>query len=477
MSAPLGPRLQIVQTCARHCVFGARLQRCTRLWLQRLYSTSPNKMLSLHDRGVLQTVFPEGSVPQLSHHLAKPQTVYCGFDPTSDSLHIGNLLAIIALLHCQAAGHTPMALIGGATALIGDPSGKTTERLAMSTQDAESNVLKISENLERVAQNYTTHIIKDSGKQLSPLRILNNMEWYKGKSVVQFLSTVGRHFRMGPMLAKHSVQSRMSSPEGMSFTEFTYQIFQAYDWLHLLQEHQCSIQIGGNDQLGNIVAGYELISKVSKQPVFGLTVPLVTSTTGDKLGKTAGNAVWLDPKKTSAFELYQFFINVADADVVKYLKLFTFLPDQDIASIMTKQQGAPENRVAQKKLAEQVTLLVHGDAGVEQALEWTKALYGGSIEALASLQTTELRQLFNQAPVREMFLEPGMTIMDVCMKAGCFGRPVDAERIIKAGGVYLNHQRVQQPDFVLIPGQHVLSNNTTLIRVGKKNHYIVNWCH
>ncbi|XP_076450348.1 tyrosine--tRNA ligase, mitochondrial-like isoform X2 [Babylonia areolata] len=333
---------------------------CRRIQLLRLHSTMSSKVLSLHNRGVLQTVFPEGSVVELSHHLNRQQTMYCGFDPTADSLHVGNLLALVALLHCQAAGHTCLALVGGATALIGDPSGKTTERAAMTAEEVEKNVLKITENVQRVVNNYAAHIHKETKQPLPSFKIINNMEWYKGKSVVQFLSTVGRLFRMGPMLSKHSVQSRMKSAEGMSFTEFTYQIFQAYDWLHLHQKHRCSIQIGGNDQLGNIVAGYELISRVSKQPVFGMTVPLVTTTTGDKLGKTAGNAVWLDPHKTSPFHLYQYFINVADADVEKYLKLFTFLSDQEITSIMTKQQAKPENRVAQKALAEQVTLLVHG---------------------------------------------------------------------------------------------------------------------
>ncbi|KAL8579974.1 hypothetical protein ACOMHN_056862 [Nucella lapillus] len=459
------------------CFIHSLPHRCGKMrQLQRLHSTLSSRVLSLHDRGVLQTVFPEGSVVELSHHLNRPQTVYCGFDPTSDSLHVGNLLAIVAMLHCRAAGHNCLALVGGATALIGDPSGKTTERAAMTVAEVEENVQKISENVQRVADNYSTHIHKETKQPLAGLKILNNMNWYRGKSVVQFLSTIGRQFRMGPMLAKHSVQSRLKSAEGMSFTEFTYQIFQAYDWLHLLQRHQCSVQIGGNDQLGNIVAGYELISRVSKQPVFGLTVPLVTTTTGDKLGKTAGNAVWLDPDKTSPFHLYQYFINVADSEVEKNLRLFTFLSNQEIATVMAKQQASPEKRTAQRTLADQVTLLVHGDRGVESARRWTEALYGASVEAVASLTPAQLSQLLGQVPVQPMLLDPGMTLLDLCMRAGCFGRTVDAERVIRAGGVYLNHCRVQQPDAVLVPGQHILTNDTTLIRVGKKNYYIVSWC-
>lgn len=447
-------------------------------WLRRLCSASPNKMLALHQRGVLQNVFPEGSIPELSHQLCKTQTMYCGFDPTSDSLHIGNLLAMIALIHGQRSGHRSLAVVGGATALIGDPSGKTSEREPMSAAEVENNIIQITENIQRVFDNYAARIHRDtSNKALLPLRILNNMDWYSEKSIVEFLSTAGRQFRMGSMLTRQSVQSRINSPQGMSFTEFTYQIFQAYDWLHLYQKYNCTIQIGGNDQLGNITAGYELLSKFTKDPVFGLTVPLVTTTTGDKLGKTAGNAVWLNPAKTSPFELYQYFISVTDSDVEKYLNLFTFLPAPEINTIMSKQRARPENRTAQKALAEQVTLLVHGDVGLDAALRCTKALYEGSIEAVASLQPVELKQLLKQAPVKEMFLDPGMTILEVCMKAGCFSRLVDAERIIRAGGVRLNHQKVNQPDFVLRPGEHVLPNNISLIRVGKKNYYIVNWCH
>ncbi|XP_025082654.1 tyrosine--tRNA ligase, mitochondrial-like [Pomacea canaliculata] len=443
----------------------------------RTKSTMSKDVLNLYDRGVFQRLYPDGSAPDLAHHLAKSQTVYCGFDPTSDSLHIGNLLALIALLHLQCAGHSAIALIGGATALIGDPSGKTKEREAMPLEEVEKNAQKLKENVHRVFYNYSSqihsHLCKNSS--LIPVRVLNNMEWYKDWNIVEFLSKVGRNFRMGSMLSKQSVQSRLNSSEGMSFTEFTYQIFQAFDWLYLLQKHDCSIQIGGNDQLGNITAGLELIQRYTKQHVFGLTVPLITSTSGDKLGKTAGNAIWLDSNKTSPFELYQYFLNVADSDVERYLKLFTFLPLEEISALMSKHMEAPEKYSAQKKLAEQVTLLVHGGDGLKTAIRCTEALYGGSAEAVANMEAADLQQLFRQAPVHCMFLDPGMTVLDVCMKAGCFGRIVDAERIIKAGGVYFNYQRVTQPDFVLIPGEHILPNNVTLIRIGKKNYYIVNW--
>ncbi|XP_046554527.1 tyrosine--tRNA ligase, mitochondrial-like [Haliotis rubra] len=442
---------------------------------KRLYSSQNSRnILTLHERGIFQTVFPEGSTAELLRRLSSQQCMYCGFDPTADSLHVGNLLAIIALIHCQRAGHNTIALVGGATAQIGDPSGKTKERIPMKLHQVEENVVKITENLQRVFSHHQNLLWKNN-KPLPEVRILNNLDWYRDMNIVDFLSTTGRHFRMGQMLSRHSVKSRLKSEDGMSFTEFTYQIFQSYDWLHLYKQHQCAIQIGGNDQLGNMTAGYELISRLTDNPVFGLTVPLITSSMGDKLGKTAGNAVWLCPTKTSPYLLYQYFLNLPDTDVEKYLKLLTFLPDQEIQDVLRKHKRNPEQRPGQRKIAEQVLLLVHGEQGLSEAVRWTDALFSGNIEGLARLTHTELLQLFNNADTTEMLLEPGMSVLDVCMKAGCFDRDVDAERIIQAGGVHINHRKVQQPDYVLIAGEHILPSNITLIRVGKKNYYVVKW--
>ncbi|KAI0218209.1 Tyrosine--tRNA ligase, mitochondrial [Lamellibrachia satsuma] len=466
----------LLSKCKRFYWTLEKLHRiCTTRCGCRHYMTGNQNVLKLHERGIFENVFPEERSPDLLRAL-KGATVCCysGFDPTADSLHIGNLMVIIALLHCQRAGHQTIALLGGATAQIGDPSGKTKERSPLELDTIQQNVCSIESSLKRIFHNHKEYFCQNE-KDIQPIKIVNNAEWYAKRNVVEFLSTVGRHFRMGTMLGRHSVQTRLNSPEGMNFTEFTYQMFQAYDWLHLYRQYNCLIQVGGGDQMGNIVAGHEFISRVTKKDVFGLTVPLIKSTSGDKLGKTAGNAVWLNSDKTSPFELYQFYLNLPDANMERFLKIFTFLSDEDVARIITNHKNKPELRKAQKKLAENVTLLIHGEDGLQSAVRCTEALFHGSAESLARLSMQDMTDLFRSAPTKELFLEPGTTVFDTVMKAGCFNREVDAERVIKAGGVYINHQRVTEADYVLIPGEHILPNNVTLVRVGKRNNYIVKW--
>ncbi|XP_050394741.1 tyrosine--tRNA ligase, mitochondrial [Patella vulgata] len=449
------------------------INRCKTFLRRNSNSLTPPNLLDLQGRGIFQHIYPEKSLNELSKRLSAPQCIYCGFDPTADSLHIGNLLAIIALIHGQRYGHNVIALVGGATAQVGDPSGKTKDRIPLDIHDVERNVEKIGENLQRIFNNHKTLLWENTHKSLHNVRIENNIHWYKDKNVVDFLSIVGRKFRMGPMLSKHSVQSRLSSEEGMSFTEFTYQIFQSFDWFQLYQKYNCRIQIGGTDQLGNILAGHDFIEKQIDDRVFGLTVPLVTTTAGNKLGKTAGNAVWLDPLKTSQYELYQYFLNVSDDEVEKYLKLFTFLSDDDIMNILKIQENTPDQRPAQKKLAEQVTLLVHGATGLQMAKIWTEALFQNSVEKLSQLSEDELKY----APVSlvtELPLQDDMTVKDMCMKIKCFRVEADAVRIIKNGGVYINHRRVTESS-LLKHGTDILPNKLTLIRIGKKNFYIVKW--
>ncbi|KAM7414971.1 hypothetical protein PAMA_019675 [Pampus argenteus] len=325
-------------------------------------------LFSLNKRGVLKDSFPEDAaqdhLPRLLQSGA--QTVYCGFDPTADSLHVGNLLAIIGLLHFRSAGHHVLAVLGGATAQIGDPSGKTNEREPLSADAAEANTRRIRESIHTIFSNHELHF-HDGSRKLGTVTVLNNLSWYKDWAVVGFLSEAGRHFRMGTMLSRHSVQSRLKSDVGMSLTEFTYQVFQAYDFHHLNQIYGCKIQLGGTDQLGNLMSGHEFIRKVSGEEVYGLTIPLVTSSVGDKLGKTAGNAVWLNRDKTSPFELYQFFLRQPDASVEEYLKLFTFLPLSEVERLMQQQREDPGKRLAHKRLAAEVTKLVHGKEGLESA--------------------------------------------------------------------------------------------------------------
>ncbi|XP_064643746.1 tyrosine--tRNA ligase, mitochondrial-like [Lineus longissimus] len=432
-------------------------------------------ILILHERGIFQNIFPAERSPDLHSLLVKsPQTIYAGFDPTSDSLHIGNLLVIMSLIHCQRAGHTPLALVGGATAMIGDPSGKTKDRRAMNIDELAENSSGIQSTLQRIFKHHSDIMWR---KDLPAPVVLNNAEWYSSTNVIEFLSNVGRNFRMGDMLRKDSVKSRLDTAEGMSLTEFTYQVFQANDWLHLYNNYKCKIQIGGNDQLGNITAGYELIKRVKNESVFGLTVPLIVTSSGEKFGKTAGNAIWLDRSKTSIFDFYQYFINTPDSDVAARLKSFTFLPENEIKDVLDRHKKSPESRIAQKKLAEQVTILVHSDEGLQSAKRCTHVLYNSSPESLAELTEAEIEDVFKGATKMELLLQPGMTLIDVVMKAKILGRAreVDAIQVINGGGLYVNFRRITNPDAAFIPGEHILHAGFTVIRAGKKRVFLIQW--
>ncbi|XP_025896134.1 tyrosine--tRNA ligase, mitochondrial, partial [Nothoprocta perdicaria] len=376
------------------------------------------------ERGLFQEVFPaRGAQEQLPALLAPgrpPITAYCGFDPTADSLHVGHLPALMALLHLQRAGHHVIALVGGATARLGDPSG---------------------------------------GRE--PL--------------LRFACGAGGRLRMGALLSRQGCQARLRSAEGMSLAEFLYPALQAYDFLHLRRRHGCRLQIGGADQMGNIMSGYELVSRETGEDVFGITVPLITSTTGDKLGKTAGNAVWLNRDKTSPFELYQFFVRQQDSIVEKYLKLFTFLPLEEIRHIMEMHAKEPEKWGPQKRLAAEVTKLVHGREGLESAKRCTKALYHSSVEALEAMSDQELQELFKQTPSAELLLEPGTSVLDLCRKANAIPAGPSGYQKITDGGVSINGIRETNPEAVLVVGQHILKNGVSLLRIGKKNYYIIKW--
>uniref|UniRef100_A0A1I8NNG3 Tyrosine--tRNA ligase n=1 Tax=Stomoxys calcitrans TaxID=35570 RepID=A0A1I8NNG3_STOCA len=436
-------------------------------------------LLALTERGFFQDIFPDTAGPQMTKMFEKtPQTIYAGFDPTADSLHVGNLLVIMGLLHCQRAGHQPIALVGGATGLIGDPSGRKTERNQLHEKIVETNLKSIKQQLERIFQNHQECLWDDTKHKNPrfPLIIVNNADWYRNLNIIDFISNTGRHFRLGQMLSRSSVQSRLETEGGMSFTEFTYQTFQAYDWLHLLRAHNCRFQMGGSDQMGNLMSGHELISRAEKKKeVFGMTLPIVTNEEGDKFGKSAGNAVWLDADKTSAFSLYQFFVRMPDSEVEKLLKLFTFIPIKEIEYLMDEHRKEPEKRKAQTMLAEDVTLLVHGEKGLKQAETVTNALYNGNVEGLAELNPQEVQQTLGGATLVEILAEPEMTMIKMAMQAKCFPTEADATRIITAGGFYVNQKRTQNISEIVTSGTHVLKNGITLLRVGKRNFYIVRW--
>ncbi|XP_022904282.1 tyrosine--tRNA ligase, mitochondrial [Onthophagus taurus] len=441
--------------------------------IKRWYSN--RNMLKLKERGMFQELFPEISAGEVTDLLnAKPQTVYAGFDPTANSLHIGNLLVLVNLIHWQRGGHNVIALLGGATAKIGDPSGRTTEREQLQSVLIDENLSGIKKNIENVFNNHENLLWKEKDV-LPKVRILNNEEWYNKMSPIQLIGNAGRFLRMGTLLSRTSVQNRLNSSTGMSFTEFSYQLFQAYDWLHLNKEFGCRFQIGGNDQMGNIMSGHDLISKTQKQSVYGLTLPLITTEEGDKFGKSAGNAIWITNDKTSPFSFYQFWVRQRDNDVEKFLKLFTFDTIGAISDLMRKHREKPELRLPQKYLAEQVTLLVHGEEGLKKANAATKALYEGSVAALSSMTVEEVAQLFQGATVVEVLPEAGQSILDLALKVKCFPTTSDAIRIITAGGFYVNQQRVSNPSEVITQSAHHLENNVTLLRVGKRNYYVIKW--
>ncbi|KAL7736589.1 hypothetical protein ACLKA6_015228 [Drosophila palustris] len=442
-------------------------------------SFTHKNLLELSDRGFFQSIFPDTAAPKMkSLFKSSQQSIYAGFDPTADSLHVGNLLVIMGLLHCQRAGHKPIALVGGATGLIGDPSGRKTERNQLGESVIEKNLQAIERQLLKVFKNHEDCLwdTKKISSKLEPLTIVNNADWYANLSLIDFVANMGRHFRMGSMLSRSSVQSRLESEDGMSFTEFTYQIFQAYDWLHLLRKHNCCFQMGGSDQMGNLMTGHELISRVERhREVFGMTLPIVTNEEGDKFGKSAGNAVWLDENKTSPFALYQFFMRMPDSEVEKLLKLFTFIPLPEVEQLMQEHAKEPEKRKAQTLLAEDVTLLVHGEHGLKQAERVTNALYKGNVDGLAELSLAEIKQTFQGATIVDILNEPGMSTLQLAMKARCFPTETDAVRIINAGGFYVNQKRVQNIAEVITTGIHILRNGVSLLRVGKRNFYIVRW--
>lgn len=382
---------------------------------------------------------------------------------------------LIGLIHTQRGEHQPIALIGGATGKIGDPSGKTKERQLLENDVIDKNLISITSQIQNVFNNHREYFWNDKKGPLCELQIVNNADWYKDINFLDFISKVGRHFRMGQMLSRSSVQSRMENEEGMSFTEFTYQIFQAYDWLELFKNYNCHFQLGGTDQMGNIMTGCELITRVLKKQVFGITMPLITNEEGDKFGKTAKNAVWLDKNKTSEFSFYQFFLRQPDTEAEKLLNFFSFLPSIEIIHLIEKHKRFPELRIAQKAVAEQLTLLIHGIEGLTRAKNISEALYSGNANAIGELNKEDVKEIFSGAPYRELIMEPGTKMIEAAMLAQCFRNKDDAERIIAAGGFQINMKKTTNPSEILAPDVHILPNGISLFRVGKKNYSIIKW--
>lgn len=413
----------------------------------------------LKERGFIEMLSSE-EIRQLTE---QPMKVYCGFDPTADSLHLGNLVAIMGLAWFQRFGHTSVVIVGGATGMIGDPSGKSSERQLLDESIIQHNVRGIKKNLEAILDfNHPT---------AKPL-ILNNYDWFKEFSFISFLRDVGKLFRLGPMLAKDSVKTRLQSEEGMSFTEFSYQILQGYDFLHLFEKYDVAIQIGGSDQWGNITAGTDLIRKVLGKPAFGLTLPLLVKSDGQKFGKSEKGAVWLAPEKLSPYEFYQYLFRVADADVINLMRMLTFMDMAEIRryeALMKEQDYAPNT--AQKRLAEEVTRLVHGEEGLKKALRATEGAAPGSD---TKLDAETLEGIAADMPSRTLLLNEILDkkIIDLLNDVGLQASKSEARRLLRNGGVYLNNEKIEDENLVL-QSHHLISNRLMLLSAGKKNKLLI----
>jgi tyrosyl-tRNA synthetase len=388
------------------------------------------------------------------------RTLYCGFDPTADSLHIGNLVPLLTLRRFQLGGHRPILLLGGATGLIGDPSGRSDERNLNSGEVVAGWVERIRRQVEG--------FVDFSGGNGAV--IVNNLDWTADLPVIAFLRDVGKHFSVNTMIQRESVKSRLDRDEaGISYTEFSYMLLQAMDYLELAERYGCSLQIGGSDQWGNIVSGMDLVRRKLKKEAFALTLPLVTKADGTKFGKTAAGAVWIDPDRTSPYSFYQFWLNTADADVVRFLQVFTFLPLERIAQLAETAREAPERREAQQALAEEVTSLVHGDSSLESARRISRCLFQGDIRGLTEADLNQLQQDGIQCTVTK---EERPGLLAVLADAGLAPSRSAARKLLQGGGVSVNGVVQEHPEAELDWGQ-ALFGRYFLVRRGKKNWHLL----
>jgi len=401
----------------------------------------------------------------VDRHLAENRvTLYIGFDPTAASLHVGHLLQVLALARMQRHSHTPIALVGGGTGLIGDPSGKTAERQLLSTEKVAENCRGIREQLARFL---------DFEARSNPAQLVDNSEWLCTAPMVEFLRDIGKHFTVNYMLAKESVKRRLEQEEGISFTEFSYLILQSYDFLVLHDRYGCTLQVGGSDQWGNITAGAELIRKLRGQRAYGLVQPLVTTSTGVKFGKTEAGAVWLDAELTSPYRFYQFWLNTADDDVARYLKSFTWLAREAIEEIEADHAAAPEHREAQRRLAQEVTTMVHGESACERALRSSKILFGGEID---EVDGREILEIFADVPsstiASDALGSDGVALVDLLVETGVAASKGAAKRLVRDGGVYVNNRRVAD-DRQRVTRGDFLDGSVLILRKGQKQYHLV----
>jgi len=412
-------------------------------------------------RGMIHDIMP-GTEDQLQKEMT---AAYIGFDPTADSLHIGSLVQIMTLVHLQRSGHKPFALVGGATGMVGDPSGKSKERNLLSPDILEHNLKCVQKQLARFLD-------FDCGENSA--EIVNNFDWFKGFGFLDFIRDVGKHISINYMMAKDSVKSRLET--GMSFTEFTYQLVQGYDFYHLYTQHNCKIQLGGSDQWGNIVTGTELIRRKARGEAFAITTPLIKKADGTKFGKTEGGNVWLDPERTSPYKFYQYWLNASDEDAMTYIKIFTLMTESEIETLVSEHEQAPHVRVLQKTLGKDVTIRVHGDEAYHRAIEASEILFGkDTAEQLMNLEERDLLDIFEGVPqfdIAKSDLEPGIQIIDLlAQKSKVFQSNGEARRMLQSNAVSINKLKVTADKVLCL--NDLIKRKYILVQKGKKNYFLL----
>lgn len=415
-----------------------------------------NVIQELQDRGFIEQIANNQGIQE---RLAKPITCYAGFDPTAKSLHIGNLMPIMGLMHFQRTGHRPIVIIGGATGQIGDPSGKTTERELLSNE-------RIKENKEQLSLQLSKFLDFEDGRAL----ILDNSDWIKDFKVIDFLRDIGKHFTVSRMISHESIKTRMEYREqGISYTEFSYMLLQAYDFLYLYDKYNCILQLGGNDQWGNIVEGIDLIRKLRGEQSYGITFPLLTTSDGRKFGKTESGNIWLDKKLTSPYKFYQYWINVDDKDAIRFLYLFTFLEREQILDLHDSLMKYPEKRETHKVLAYEVTKLVHGDTNARDAIKASEILFEGTAD-IKDLPEEVLTDIFSDVPSYEMNVV-GEGIVNIALSAKMGNSKSEIRRKINEGGLYINN--IKLDSLRNIRSKDLMHGKYILLRKGKKNYTLV----
>lgn len=424
-----------------------------------------NFVEELRWRGLLHDIMPDTE----AHLLEYATAGYIGFDPTADSLHIGSLVQILILKHFQNAGHKPIALVGGATGMVGDPSGKSAERNLLDEASLQKNIEGIKAQLSRFL---------DFNASENPAELVNNFDWMKDISLIDFVRDTGKHITVNYMMAKDSVKKRLSSESkvGMSFTEFTYQLFQGYDFYHLYKEMDCKLQMGGSDQWGNITTGTELIRRKAQGKAYAITVPLVTKADGSKFGKTEGGNVWLDAKRTSPYKFYQYWLNASDEDAEKYIKIFTFLDKEAIETLIVEHRETPHLRLLQKKIGEEVTIMTHGQEAFDNAIKASQILFGKSTsEELKSLDEQTFLDIFEgvpQASISKEDIDNGLDMVGaLAAKTGFLTSNGEARRALKENAISVNKEKVKE-DF-MISASDIIANAYVLLQRGKKNYFLL----